>query len=262
VRETELIGAVIFDIDGTLVDSVDLHAQAWQETLAYFGYPVDFAAVRSQIGKGGDQLLPVFLSQEEINACGKQIEAYRGELFKEKYLPHVRGFPAVRQLFERIRVNGQRIALASSAKADEILTYKEIARIEDLVDEETSADDAEKSKPHPDIFEAALGRLGIAASEAIVVGDSPYDPEAAGKIGLRTIGVLCGGFPEEDLRKAGCIAIYRDPADFLIRFDQSRLLVEAPPAKPSRPRNRGLLPLALGLAGVALIALLAYRGRA
>jgi phosphoglycolate phosphatase-like HAD superfamily hydrolase len=262
VRETELIGAVIFDIDGTLVDSVDLHAQAWQETLAHFRHTVDFAAVRSQIGKGGDQLLPVFLSQEEINACGKQIEAYRGDLFKEKYLPHVRGFPAVRQLFERIRVNGQRIALASSAKADEILTYKEIARIEDLVDEETSPDDAEKSKPHPDIFEAALSRLGIAAREAIVVGDSPYDAEAASKIGLRTIGVLCGGFPEEDLRKAGCIAIYRDPADFLIRFDHSRLRVEAPPAKPSRPRNRGLLPLALGLAGVALIALLAYRGRA
>jgi phosphoglycolate phosphatase-like HAD superfamily hydrolase len=226
MRETELIGAVIFDIDGTLVDSVDLHAQAWQETLAHFRHPVDFATVRSQIGKGGDQLLPVFLSQEEINACGKQIEAYRGELFKEKYLPHVRGFPAVRQLFERIRVNGQRIALASSAKADELLAYEEIACIEDLVDEETSADDAEKSKPHPHIFEAALSRLGIAASEAIVVGDSPYDAEAAGKIGLRTIGVLCGGFPEGDLRKAGCIAIYRDPADFLIRFDQSPLRVD------------------------------------
>ena len=97
--------------------------------------------------------------------------------------------------------------LASSAKSDELQTYKQIAGIEDLIDEETSADDAAKSKPHPDIFKAALDRLGVAASEAIVMGNSPYDAQAARKIGLRTIGVLCGGFPEADLRKAGCIAI-------------------------------------------------------
>lgn len=217
-----MIRAAIFDIDGTLLDSVDLHALAWQQALAHFGHNIEFGAVRGQIGKGGDQLLPVFLSQQELARRGKEIEAYRSELFKARYLSQVRPFPAVRQLFERIRSNGQRITLASSAKADELIAYKKIAHIEDLVDEETSADDVEKSKPHPDIFAAALCKLGyVDATEALVVGDSPYDAEAARKIGLRTIGVLSGGFPEEDLRKAGCITIYRNPAELLAHFDQS-----------------------------------------
>src|SRR6185312_8209129 len=210
-----MVRAVIFDIDGTLVDSVDLHARAWQEAFAHFGHQVEFSAVRSQIGKGGDQLMPVFLSKEEIDSRGQEIEEYRSKLYKQQYLSKVRGFPEVRQLIERIKGNGLQVVLASSAKSDELQTYKQIAGIEGLIDEETSADDAAKSKPHPDIFKAALGRLGVAASEAIVVGDSPYDVQAAGKIGLRTIGVLSGGFPEADLRKAGCIAIYRDPADLL-----------------------------------------------
>jgi HAD superfamily hydrolase (TIGR01509 family) len=256
-----LIRAVIFDVDGTLVNSVDLHAKAWQEAFAHFGHDVGFSDVRSQIGKGGDQLMPSLLSKEEVERRGKEIEDYRSALFKEKYLPQVRGFPAVRQLIERIRDNGQQIALASSAKADELGTYKKIAGIEDLIDEETSADDASKSKPHPDIFEAALGRLGdMDAGEAIVVGDSPYDAQAAGKIGLRTIGALCGGFPETDLRAAGCIAIYRDPADLLMRFDQSLLAMEGPPPERTRISQRPLM-LALGFAIAAVIAVVIYRRR-
>ena len=213
--------AVIFDVDGTLVDSVDLHARAWQEALAQFGHPVAFEAVRGQIGKGGDQLLPVFLSKEEISKYGKQIEEYRGALFKRQYLSQVTGFPQVRDLLQQIKRNGQHIALASSAKKDELTTYKRIANVEDLTDEETSTDDAEKSKPHPDIFKAALDRVGVSANEAVTVGDSPYDAEAAGKLGLQTIGMLCGGFSEADLRQAGCIAIYRDPADLLADLDRS-----------------------------------------
>jgi phosphoglycolate phosphatase-like HAD superfamily hydrolase len=125
-------------------------------------------------------------------------------------------------LFLKIRNDGLRLALASSAKEDELGAYKKIARIEDLVEEETSADDADKSKPHPDIFEAALERLGsVEPHEAIVVGDTPYDAEAAGKIRLRTIGVLCGGFPEAELRAAGCVQIYQGPADLLTRYNES-----------------------------------------
>ena len=136
----------------------------------------------------------------------------------------------MRELFERLLRDGKRIVLGSSAKGDELAAYKRIANIADLIEDETSADDAESSKPAPDIFEAALEKLdGIAAGDAIVVGDSPYDAEAAGKAGMRTIGVLCGGFPEADLRRAGCVAIYLDPADLLRSYDRSLL---------GRPANR------------------------
>lgn len=217
-----MIKAVIFDIDGTLVDSVDLHARAWQEAFRHFGREIPFQEVRQQIGKGGDQLMPVFLSEAELKEFGQELAEYRGALFKREYLPRVRAFPKVRALFERIRQDGKRIALASSAKEDELKAYKKIANIADLVEEQTSADDADKSKPYPDIFQAALAELGdVAHDEAIVVGDTPYDAEAAGKAGLRTIGVRCGGFPEQELRTAGCICIYQDPADLLAHYDES-----------------------------------------
>jgi HAD superfamily hydrolase (TIGR01509 family) len=217
-----MIQAVIFDIDGTLLDSVDYHARAWQDILARYGHKVSFEEVRRQIGKGGDKLLPVFLSRAELDRLQERIEKDRSELFRRDYLPKVRPFPRVRELFERIRRDGKRIALASSGKEDEVEEYMKIAGIADLIDARTSSDDAEESKPAPDIFEAALGKLeGVPVEAVIAVGDTPYDAEAAGKIGLRTIGVLCGGFPEADLRDAGCIAIYRDPADLLEHYEDS-----------------------------------------
>ena len=217
-----MITAVIFDIDGTLVDSVDLHAEAWQLALERFGKKVSFAEVRRQIGKGGDQLLPVFLSAREMEKFGEELEQYRSKLFKKEYLPRVTAFPGVRQLFERIRQDQKRIALASSAKGDELKTYKTIAGIDDLIEAETSSDDAERSKPYPDIFEAALAELGdVAPDRILVIGDTPYDAQAAGKANLRTVGLMCGGWNEEELRRAGCIAIYRDPADLLSRYEES-----------------------------------------
>lgn len=223
----QVVKAVIFDIDGTLIDSVDLHARAWQEAFAHFGKQFAFERVRYQIGKGGDQLLPVFLSEREIEEFGDELTEYRGELFKREYLPRVVAFPRVRELFERVLADGKRVALASSAKQDELKEYKRIANIEDLVEEETSADDAEKSKPHPDIFEAALSQLGdVEPSDAIVVGDTPYDAEAARKAGLKTVGLLSGGFPEEDLRAAGCVRIYKDAAELLANYDASPLAPE------------------------------------
>ena len=155
-----MISAVIFDIDGTLVDSVDLHAEAWRVSFARFGKKVTFAEVRRQIGKGGDQLMPVFLSRQELEDFGDELEQYRSDLYKKEFLPRVKPFPCVRQLFERIRQDDKRIALASSAKGNELKTYKSIADIEDLVETETSSDDAEKSKPYPDIFQAAACSSG------------------------------------------------------------------------------------------------------
>ena len=219
-----MIEAVIFDIDGTLVDSVDLHAEAWRVAFQKFGKDVDFDSVRRQIGKGADQLLPVFFSAEELAQFGKQVEQHRSDLYKRCYLPKVKAFPKVRELFQRIQHDGKRIALASSAKEDEVEIYKKIAQIEDLIHAETSADTAEKSKPHPDIFDAALEELDdLPRSQVLVVGDTPYDAEAAHKAHLCTIGMSSGGWSEKDLRAAGCVAIYRDPADLLANYEESRI---------------------------------------
>ncbi|MHB1556462.1 MAG: HAD family hydrolase [Isosphaeraceae bacterium] len=220
-----MLEAVIFDIDGTLIDSVDLHAEAWRVALGHFGHDRPFDRVRAQIGKGGDLLMADLLPKDEVRRRGEEIERFRLDLFRREYLPRVRPFPKVRELFERILADGRRIALASSARQEELARYKEIAGVADLLHAETSSDDAERSKPHPDIFEAALDRLkGLAADRVIAVGNTPYDGQAAGKAGLRTVGMLCGGWPEDALRRAGCVAIYRDPVDLLSRDDDSPLV--------------------------------------
>ena len=217
--------AFLFDIDGTLIDSVDFHAEAWQRALAHFGFDVPFDTVRSQIGKGGDQLLPVFVPADQLERLKDPIEKYRSELFKREYLPRVKPFPRVRDLFRRIREDGQRIVLASSANAREVEAYKEIAGIADLVEGETSSSDVDCSKPCPDVFEAAVDKVKVEPERIIVVGDTPYDAIAAGRAHLRTVGVLCGGFPEQDLRAAGCVAIYGGPEDLLDHYDELRVLV-------------------------------------
>ena len=219
-----MLEAVIFDVDGTIVDSVDLHAEAWRVAFEKFGKTFSFHEIRRQIGKGSDQLLPVFLSKEELDEFGEDLDEYRSEIFKKDYLPRVQAFPRVRELFQRIKKDGKQIVLASSAKADELDVYKKIARIEDLIESETSSDDADRSKPYPDIFKAALARLnGVTPENAIVIGDTPYDAQAASKANLKTIGLLCGGWTEEELRGAGCVAIYRDPEDLLLNYEMDHL---------------------------------------
>src|SRR5690349_11916444 len=167
--------AAIFDIDGTLVDSVDLHASAWQEALVRFGHQVPFEQVRSQIGKGGDQFIPAFLSDAEQKDHGEEMEEWRSKLFRSKYLPMVRPFSAVPELLRRVRDSALKVAVASSAKKTELEIYLDIARITDLVDAATASDDAERSKPAPDIFQVALKKLSVESSEAVAVGDTPYD---------------------------------------------------------------------------------------
>jgi HAD superfamily hydrolase (TIGR01549 family) len=217
-----MVEYVIFDVDGTLVDSVDEHAEAWRRAFLEFGRDVPFAHVRSQIGKGADQLVPVFFNDEELARFGKELEEYRSQLFLKDFLPKIRPFPKVRELFQRLRKEGRRVALASSAKEEELKHYVKICRLDGLFEEATSKDDVEKSKPHPDIFAAALQRLGNPdVRSAVVVGDTPYDALAAGKLSLPTVGVLCGGFPADDLRAAGCRVLMKDPAELLARLEST-----------------------------------------
>lgn len=216
-----MIEAFIFDIDGTLIDSVDHHADAWVKAFEKFGRKIKFYEARRQVGKGGDQFLPEFLLKKEIKEFGKDLEEERGKIFKRDFISKIKPFPQVRELFEKIRADGKRVVLASSAKADELEVYKKIARVEDLIEAETSADDAEKSKPEPDIFEAALDKLGkINKKSVVVVGDTAYDSEAAAKINLNTIGVLTGGWTKGELFSAGCAEVYRDVAEILANYEK------------------------------------------
>ena len=219
------IRAFIFDIDGTLVDSNELHVDSWDRAFRKFGKEFPKDKLRAEIGKGSDQYLPEFLSETEIAEFGKDLDEYRSEIFREEYLPRVKPFPKVRDLFRRIRDDGKRIVLASSGKKKDTEYYVGLLGIDKLIEGYTSAEDAGRSKPAPDIFTAALEKLGendgpIRANEAIAVGDTPFDVEAAAKIGLRTIALTCGGKTEEVLRKAGAIAIYKDPADLLAHLTQ------------------------------------------
>ncbi|MFN2476711.1 MAG: HAD family hydrolase [Chthoniobacterales bacterium] len=218
-----MVRAAIFDLDGTLVDSNDLHADAWQETFRHFGKEFPREELRSQIGKGGDQYLPVFLDPVELQKIGPAVEKYRSALFKQQYLERVRPFPQVRELFERLRADDKKIALASSGNAAEIEHYVKLADIAGLIETQTTKSDVRHSKPEPDVFLSALSALDVAPSEAIVIGDTPYDVDAAKKAGLPTIGLLCGGFPEDELRASGAVAIYRDVADLLASYHRSPL---------------------------------------
>ncbi|HEY7318820.1 MAG TPA: HAD family hydrolase [Candidatus Binatia bacterium] len=219
-----MIEAVIFDIDGTIVDSVDLHARAWQAAFAKFGKEISLQKIRRQIGKGTDQLLPALLSSQAIDEYGRELDEYRSELFRREYLPRVKALPKVRELFQRIKQDNRQIVLASSAKADEVEIYKRIAKIDDLIESESSCQDTAKSKPHPDVFEVALQRLPLTRlDKVIVVGDTPYDAEAAARANLQTIGLLCGCWNEAALRRSGCIAVYKNPADLLTHYLESPL---------------------------------------
>jgi HAD superfamily hydrolase (TIGR01509 family) len=220
-----MIDAVIFDIDGTLIDSVDLHAQAWLDAMQVWGKFPTFAAVRHQIGKGGDQLLRAFFDEHELARVEQPLSDWREAHFRERLRDRVKPFPGVRALFEEIRRAGKRIALASSAKGEELEYYTELLEIDGLIEDATSKDDVKRSKPHPDVFKSALAKLGDPeVSRVLAVGDTPWDAISAGKAGLSTIGVLCGGFPREELVGAGCIAIYRDPEHLRERLGSSPIM--------------------------------------
>jgi HAD superfamily hydrolase (TIGR01549 family) len=219
--EAKVKTAVLLDIDGTLLDTNHLHVQAWQRALAQFGIFVDYNAIFRQIGKSGDQLIPVFVPKDDRERIQGPLERWRKDLFKREFFPHVKPFPKVRELVERIYEEGFEIALASSASEEELDFYKEVAQIEDLIEDSSHRDRVDPSRSHPDIFAVALERLGVPADQVIAVGDTPYDSEAAKRLEIASIGLTCGGWSEAKLIEAGFTEVYKDAAELLTRFNQS-----------------------------------------
>lgn len=213
---------VILDVDGTLVLSNDIHAQSWVEAFSEHGYPIEFDQVRPLMGMGGDKVIPRMvpgLNDEE--GVGKEISKFRKSLVLNKFKDQIVPASGSRDLVQKMKEEGLDLIIASSASDQELETLLKIAQIEDLVPQTTSSDDADASKPAPDIVEAALQKAQLKPDRAVMLGDTPYDIEAAGKAGVDVIAFRCGGFSDADL--GGAIAIYDDPADLLRHYDESPL---------------------------------------
>jgi HAD superfamily hydrolase (TIGR01509 family) len=218
------IQGAILDVDGTLVESNDAHAHAWVDALAEHGLKVPFERVRRLIGKGGDKLLHEVSGLQEDSAEGKKISKRRQEIFKKSYLPSLRPTHGAKELLQQMRKAGLKLVVASSAKKDELTPLLRVCGAEKLIQDQTSSDDAERSKPDPDIVHAALKQIALVPDKVIMLGDTPYDVEAAGKAGVRAVAFRCGGWDDKGL--AGAAAVYDDPADLLAHYESSPFATE------------------------------------
>lgn len=215
------VRGVILDIDGTLVNSNDHHARSWVDATHEAGFDeVSFVHVRPLIGMGGDKVLPALTRLTKEDSRGKRIAERSGQIFRETYLPDVRPFPRVRELLERMLAHDLMLVVATSSNRDNLKGLLRAAGVEDLIDEATTASDAKASKPEPDIVEAAVARSGLRKDELIMLGDTPYDVDAATRAGVRVIALRCGGWWADDAFE-GALAIHDDPASLLAAFDSS-----------------------------------------
>lgn len=220
-----MLKGVIFDVDGTLVDSNDAHAGSWVDTLREIGIEVAFDVIWPMIGMGGDKLLPSAAGIESDSELGKQLSERRWEIFQRDYLPRLKPMRGSRALVQRMKADGLSLIVASSASGNELGALMEAAEVADLIEVRTSASDAEDSKPDPDIVQAAVRKSGLKPDDLIMLGDTPYDVQAAIGAHVKLVGLLCGGWTALEL--SGAAAIYSDPADLLDWYDASPFAVKA-----------------------------------
>jgi HAD superfamily hydrolase (TIGR01509 family) len=211
--------AVLLDIDGTLVDSNGAHAAAWSDAFAAHGRHHPPAQIRPLIGKGGDKLLRELASLDDKVGEGKQIADLRAEIFEHRYLPTLQPTRGAVEFVRWLIQNHLNVVVATSAKQDEVHGLLEICGGQALASKATTSDEAQRSKPDPDIVAAALKKSGTQRDRALMIGDTPYDIEAARHAGIGTIALRCGGWDDASLH--GALAIYDDPAELLDRLADS-----------------------------------------
>jgi HAD superfamily hydrolase (TIGR01509 family) len=206
--------AVLFDVDGTLVDSNYLHAVTWWEAFAQAGHVVPMASVHRSIGKGSDLLLDALLPADRDRDADEGIRTAHSALYST-YWSRLRPLADAAPLLRACRERGLRVVLASSADEREFAVLREALDAEDAIDGATSSGDVEQSKPAPDLVEVALDKAGVPPEHAVFVGDTVWDVEACQKAGVSCIGLLSGGISRAELLDAGAIKVFRDPADLL-----------------------------------------------
>jgi len=220
VQSQSQLRALLFDVDGTLVDSNEAHIRSWLEAFAHYGKYFDYEVIRQQMGKGGDLLVPDLLQAREMRKFGKELQTYRSKLYRKNYLPGVKPFGRIKECFELLRALDITIVLASSSDPEEVEYYTQLLGVGDLVAGSTSKGDVELSKPSPEIFRTALERAGSDDERTFAVGDTPYDILSSHRVPLPVAAVLSGGFERELLGKAELL--FTDVADLvgnLQRFD-------------------------------------------
>lgn len=214
------VSAVIFDIDGTLLLSNEAHARAYVEAASLVGIKADFSQIRRLIGKGGDKLIPEAFGFEQNSTLGKELDELKGKIFKTRYLPSLQPAPGASPLLSQLHRDGVALAVATSGDKTNAEALLERAGVKDLIDDMATADDVDASKPEPDLVHAALRKLDSDLSSVVMIGDTPYDVQAARNAGVQIVAVRCGGFWSDGQLK-GAIAIYDHPAEILAHYEET-----------------------------------------
>jgi len=208
----------LLDIDGTLLDSTYHHALAWARAFAGAGHPVPVWKLHRHIGMGGDRLIPAVSSEEVAERLGDELTERHTKAYDE-LIDETGLLPGARELLDGLRDAGLEVVLASSSQPQHAKHALELLNADERTDAWTTSEDASESKPDPELLEKALER--VSGSRALMIGDATWDVEAASQAGIPTIGLLSGGFGEDELRTAGAVAVYRDPADLLASLDEA-----------------------------------------
>jgi HAD superfamily hydrolase (TIGR01549 family) len=237
-RSSDRSGAVLFDIDGTLVDTNYLHVAAWLDAFRHVGHPVNGADIHRAIGMGSPQLLERLLGADVAGELGERVKAEHGARYRRNF-ETLRAFEGARMLVQTL-AGRARAVLASSASPDELKALRATLDVDDVVDAIIGGGDVDAAKPQPDVVQVALERVGVGPDAALFVGDTVWDIEACEKAGVPCIAVLTGGIGDAELREAGAVAVYRSVADLLANLEDSPLrAVLRPPLSQATSRQQG-----------------------
>jgi HAD superfamily hydrolase (TIGR01509 family) len=205
---------VLFDVDGTLIDSSYIHTIAWWQAFRQAGFDVPMARIHRCVGMGGPRLVDLLLPGGRDKAIDHAVLSAHSGIFAT-YWPSLRAFGGARDLLAQCYESGLAVALASSARDEDLKALRSTLAADSFIHAATSANDAKESKPEPDILAAALRALGLAATDVVYVGDAVWDVLAANRLGIPTIGLTCGGTSEAELLEAGAVEVYDGPGELL-----------------------------------------------
>lgn len=213
---------VLFDVDGTLIDSSYIHAIAWWGAFREHGYDIPMATIHHYVGMGGARLVDSLLPADRDRSIDSGILASHGALYASHW-PALRAFKGAKDLLAQCHAGGLAVGLASSAREKDLEVMGAVLDADAFIDGATSANDAKESKPAPDILVAALDAIGVEAADAVFVGDAVWDMMAAAALGIPAIGVTCGGVSAAELREAGAAEVYEGPQDLLQNLTPSAI---------------------------------------